>query len=112
MRQHYALDRIVEFGSEGVSDAEVTVNPAWRRLNREVRKQHETLKKARAQFAAANLTEPVSAAAVTSFAVIQGQQHEKIGELQRQLEKLKQERKAAPHHIPVKDLPEQDRFTR
>jgi len=112
MRQHYALDRIVELGSEEISDAEVTVNPAWRTLNREVRKQHEALKKARAQFAAASLTEPVSEAAVTRFAATQGQQQEKIEQLQRQLEKLKQERKAAPHHIPVKDLPEQDRFTR
>jgi hypothetical protein len=54
MRQHYALDRIVEFGSEEISDTKVAVNPAWQKLNREVRKQHEALKKARAQFAAAS----------------------------------------------------------
>jgi hypothetical protein len=88
------------------------VNPAWRTLHCEVRKQHEALKKARAQFAAASLTEPVSDAAVTRFTVTQGQQQEKIQELQRQLENRKKQRKAAPHHIPVKDLPEQDRFTR
>src|SRR5260370_10834422 len=59
MRQHYALDRLVEVGSEEISDTEVTVNPVWQKLNREVRKQHEALKKPRAQFAAASLTEPV-----------------------------------------------------
>jgi hypothetical protein len=64
----------VELGSEEISDAEVTVNPAWRTLHREVRKQHDALKKARAQFAAASLTEPVSEAAVTRFAATQGQQ--------------------------------------
>jgi hypothetical protein len=112
MRQHYALDRITEFGSEEISDTEVTVNPAWRTLNRQVRKQYEVLKKAGNQFAATSLTEPVSEAAVTRFALTQGRQQEKIEELRRQLEKLKQERKTTPHHIPVKDLPEPERFTR
>ena len=112
MRQHYALDRLVEFGDEDISDTEVAVNPAWRSLHREVRKQHGALKKARAQFAAASLTEPISTPAITRFAVAQGQQQETIAERQRQLEELKQRRKATPHHIPVKDLPERERFTR
>jgi hypothetical protein len=112
LRQNYALDRLVEFGDEDISDTEVAVNPAWQALNREVRKQHEALKKARAQFAAASLTEPVSDAAVTRFALAQGQQQETIEERQRQWEKLKRQRKVTPHHIPVKDLPEEVRFTR
>ena len=58
------------------------------------------------------LTEPVSDAAITRFAVAQGQQQETIQERQRQLEELKRERKATAHHIPVKDLPEPERFNR
>lgn len=112
MRQHYALDRLVEFGSEEISDTEVAVNPVWQKLSREVRKQHEALKKARAQFAAASLTEPVSDAVITRFALAQGQRQETIEERQRQLEELKKQRKATPHHIPVKDLPELERFSR
>jgi hypothetical protein len=112
MRQHYALDRLVEFGGEEISDTEVAVNPAWQKLNREVRKQHEAVKKARAQFAATNLTEPVSDAAITRFALAQGQQQESIEDRQRQLEELKKQRKATLHHIPVKDLPEAERFNR
>jgi len=112
MRQHYALDRLVEFGDEAISDTEVAVNPAWQALNREVRKQHEALKKARAQFAAASLTELVSDAAMTRFALAQGQQQETIEQRQRQLEEYKHQRKETPHHIPVKDLPEEIRFTR
>jgi hypothetical protein len=112
MRQNYALDRLVEFGAEDISDTEVAVNPAWQVLNREVRKQHAALQKARAQFAAAGLTEPVSDAAITRFALAQGQQQETIEERQRQLEELKKKRKATPHHIPVKDLPEDVRFNR
>jgi hypothetical protein len=112
MRQNYALDRLVEIGAEDISDTEVAVNPAWQVLNREVRKQHEALKRARAQFAATSLTEPVSDAATMRFALAQGQQQETIEERQRQLEEVKTKRKATPHHIPVKDLPEDVRFTR
>jgi len=112
MRQNYALDRLVEYGDEDISDTEVTVNPAWQTLNREVRKQHEALKKARAQFAAASLTELVGDAAIARFALSQGQQQEIIEERQGQLEELKRQRKATAHHIPVKDLPEEVRFTR
>ncbi len=46
------------------------------------------------------------------FALAQGQQQETIEERQRQLEEVKTKRKATPHHIPVKDLPEDVRFTR
>jgi len=112
MRQNYALDRLVEFGAEDISDTEVAVNPAWQVLNREVRKQHEALKSARAQFAATSLIEPVSDPAIMRFALAQGQQQESIEERQRQLEEVRTKRKATPHHIPVKDLPEEVRFTR
>ena len=37
---------------------------------------------------------------------------EKIQEVERSLELLKTQHKAIPQHIPVKDLPEPDRFTR
>lgn len=112
MRQHYALDRIVEYGAEEISDTEFAVNPAWQKLNGEVRKQHQALQKERAQFAAASLTEPVSDTAVTRFAAAQAQQQETIEERQRQLEALRRQRKATPHHIPVRDLPETERFNR
>jgi hypothetical protein len=112
MRQHYALDRLAEFGTEEISDTEVAVNPAWQKLNREVRKQHEALKKTRAQFAAASLTEPVSDAVVGRFALAQGHKQEDIVERQRLLEELKKQRKAIAHHIPVKDLPATQRFNR
>ena len=112
MRQHYALDALVERGSQAVSDTEVTVNPAWRTLNNEVRKQHVLLRKERARFAAVSLTEPLSEAEVARYAAGQAQQQEKIEQLQRQLDLIKTERKATAHHIPVKDLPEKDRFTR
>ena len=112
MRQHYALDALCEFGSEAISDAEITVNPAWRTMNSEVRKRHAELRKEGARFAAVSLTGPLSESEVERYSNGQARQQEKIEQLQRELDQLKQQRKATPHHIPVKDLPEKDRFNR
>lgn len=112
MRQHYALDALCEFGSEAISDTEITVNPAWRTMNSEVRKRHAVLRKERARFAAVSLTEPLSDLEVERYTSGQARQQEKIEQLQRELDQIKKQRKATPHHIPVKDLPESDRFNR
>ena len=112
MRQHYALDALCEFGSEAISDTEITVNPAWRTMNSDVRKRHAALRKERARFAAVSLTEPLSDSEVALYTTGQAQQQEKIEQLQRELDQIKKQRKQTLHHIPVKDLPEKDRFTR
>jgi hypothetical protein len=111
MRQHYALDALVERGSQAISDAEVAVNPAWRILNNEVRKRHEALRKERARFAAVSLN-ALWPDEVSRYQAGQAQQQEKIEHLQDELSEIKQRRKSTAHHIPVKDLPEKDRFTR
>jgi hypothetical protein len=112
MRQHYALDALCEFGSEAISDTEITVNPVWRTMNSEVGKRHAALRKERARFAAVSLTEPLSDAEVARYTTGQAKQQEKIEQLQRKLDQIKKQRKQTPHHMPVKDLPEKDRFTR
>jgi hypothetical protein len=112
MRQHYALDALCEFGSEAISDTEITVNPAWRTMNNDVRKRHAALRKERARFAAVSLTEPLSESEVARYTSGQAQQQEKIEQLQRELDQIKKQRKSTLHHIPVKELPEKDRFTR
>jgi hypothetical protein len=58
------------------------------------------------------LTEPVSDAVIARFTLAQGQNQETIEQRQHLLEELKKQRKATPHHIPVKDLPPADRFNR
>ena len=47
-----------------------------------------------------------------SYEQHQGKRQEDIEQLHSVLEVLKQRRRETPHHIPVQDLPEADRFTR
>jgi hypothetical protein len=112
MRQHYGLDTLVERGTEEMPDTAFTVNPAWRGLNAKVRQHYAQVRRHKTMLDAASLEQPISEAAVTAYQLSQGERREQIEHLQAELDELKLQRKAAPHHVLVKDLPEEFRFTR
>ena len=112
MRQHFGLDALVQFGTEPIPETVTVLNPAWRNLYSEVRKQNRQLKNLCAIEKAASFEQPLSETAVAQYEQFQGQLHEKIEGLERQLEELKKQRKATKQRIPVQELPETERFTR
>ena len=112
MREHYGLDALVEYGTEEIPATVTVLNPAWREINREVRKKHVEAKRYQELQQSVSLTQPLSEAAVLHYEQHQGQLQERIEQLKPVLDQLKKQRKETPRQIPVKDLPEQDRFTR
>src|ERR1039458_3099632 len=65
-----------------------------------------------ARFGALALSEDPSDSQVQGFQQRKGQMREEIQALDLEIDNLKQQRKKTAHHIPVKSLPEEDRFTR
>jgi hypothetical protein len=112
MREHFGLDALVQYGTEQMPATVTVVNPAWQELNRQVRKGHKEWKDIQRRQQNVGLTQPLSEAAVRGYEQQQGKLQEDIEQLRPALELLKQRRKQTPHHIPVQDLPEADRFTR
>ena len=112
MREHYGLDRLIEYGTEIVPDAICVVNPAWRMLDSQIRSQTGQRHRRAAEFGALALSEDPSDSQMAGFQQRKGQLREEIQALDRELGNLKQERKKTAHHVPVKSLPEEDRFTR
>jgi len=112
MRQHFGLDALVEHGTEAMPDTAFTVNSAWLKLNAEVRQKQAQWRRLKALLGATSLDEPISEPTITEYQIRQGQLQEQNEHVQRELEALKVQRKAAPHHVLVKDLPEEFRFTR
>lgn len=112
MREHYGLDALAEYGTEPIPDTVTVRNPAWREANRQVRQTQAWLNRQRALFEEAGLDRPLSEEAVAYYERQQGKRQEQIESLERELEQRKQQRQATAAHIPVKDLPEADRFTR
>src|SRR5438309_853463 len=112
MREHYGLDRLVEYGTETIPDAVSVVNPQWRTLDSQVRSKTGQRYRLWAQFGALTLSEDPADAEMQSYLQRKGQLQEQIQHLDLEIDGLKQQRKNTEHHIPVKSLPEEDRFTR
>jgi hypothetical protein len=112
MREHFGLDRLIEYGTEAIPDAIQVVNPEWRKLDSQLRSLTGQRHRLAAQFGALALSEEPTESELQRFLQRQGDLREEIGNLEGEIDKLKLLRKNTPHHIPVKALPEEDRFTR
>ncbi len=112
MREHYSLDRLIEYGTEPIPDAISVVNPAWRKLDSQIRSKTGQRHRLTAQFGALTLSEEPAESEFQGFEQRKGHLREEIQILDVEIDNLKQQRKNTPHHIPVKALPEEDRFTR
>jgi len=112
MRQHYNIDRLAEYGTEAIPDTTRVVNPAWRELDSQVRRQNGLLNRELVQFAQIQLPQEMEPEEVQAYERKKGQLQQAIEERRQQITQLKLQRKANPKHIEVKDLPEQDRFQR
>lgn len=109
MRQHYSLDRLAEYGVEPIPDPVVTVNPAWRKLDSQVRTLSDKRRRQQAVFGAMELQPDDSD---LSYQLRKAQVQEQIEHLSREIDAVKLQRKQTPRHIPVKDLPDSERFSR
>jgi hypothetical protein len=109
-RQNFNLDRLVNYGTEAISDPIQVVNPAYRRLDGQVRSATGKLNRLLAQFGGLNLEQPIEPQTVEHFVQRKAVLQDAIDRLQQDLQTGKAERKATPKHIPVTELPEPDRF--
>jgi hypothetical protein len=112
MREHFGLDALVEHGTEPIPDAILAVNPEWRKLDSQIRSRTGQHYRLTAQFGALVLSEEPTDLEVHEYERQKGQLQEQIHNLDFEIANLKEQRKQTRHHIPVKDLPEEDRFTR
>ena len=112
MREHYGLDRLVEYGTEPVPDAIQVVNPAWRKLDSQIRSKTGQRHRLAARFGALALSEDPTEAELHGFQRRQQELREAIQVLDLDINACKQWRKETPHRMAVASLPEQDRFTR
>ncbi len=55
MMQHFAIDGLVSYLKETVDDTKILVNPAWRKLENELRKLNGKLTRRKAEFATLTL---------------------------------------------------------
>ena len=109
-REHFSLDRLVDYRTEAISDPLQVVNPDYRQLDGKVRSATGKLTRRLAKFAAMTLEEPIEPKHVEPYVRRKAALKEEIETLQHDLDTLKAQRKETPHHITVDELPEEARF--
>jgi len=112
MREHFAIDRLVEHGVEPLPAATTLVNPARRRLDAEVRRERALLVRAQAQFGALSLSPAPEPAELDGWQVQKAQLHETITARSARVDELKAQRKTNPRHVTLGELPADEQFPR
>ena len=112
MREHYAIDRLVEHGTEPLPATTPVVNPAWRRLDSQVRREQALQQRDHAAFGVRTLSAAPEPPELETWQHQQARLHEAITTRQTRLEALKTERKKTPRHVELKDLPPAEQFPR
>lgn len=112
MRIHFGLDQLIDYSTEDIPDTVEVVNPAYRELDGQVRKNVSLLNRTLAKFGALSLQGDIVPANVETYERKKATLQEQITHLQAEVERLKSERKATARHISVSQLPDDKRFTR
>ena len=110
MREHYGLDRLVDYATEAIPDTTKLVNPQYRRLDGQVRSKQGHLTRKLAAFSAMNLKGEIEPKKVAAFEQKKAELQEQIEGVTKELDELKKQRKAVNHHITIAELPEEERF--
>ena len=112
MREHFSLDRLIDYETEAIPDTIPVVNPAWRKLDSQIRSKTAQRQRLTARFGSLTLSEDPTESQVQSFEQRKGSLQEEIEAMGLEIDKLKLLRKETKRHIPMKSLPEEERFTR
>lgn len=110
MREHYALDGLVEHGVIPLPDPTTVINPAWRRLDQAVRRESAQLHRRQAQFGAHTLSPALEPAEVETWQRHQGELTATLTAQQAALTILKTQRQTTPRHVELKTLPVAEQF--
>jgi hypothetical protein len=113
MMEHFALDRLAEYGSEPLPDTTKVVNPAWRQLSNRKQSVRAKLAYRHARFAELTLQEDVQdPKAHRRWLEKKSALLDDVREYEQALVELKEQLKQTPKHIEWKDLPETEKFNR
>lgn len=112
MREHYSLDRLVDYCLEDIPDSTRVINPEYRSLDGMIRGKNGKLTRKLAKFGAMNLVGDIEVKKVEEYQQKKAELREEIEKSRTEIEKLKSERKTVGRHITISQLPEEVRFRR
>lgn len=116
MMEHYAIDLLSEYATEPIPGTNrPVVNPRWRELDRQYRSLRTKLQRRQAEFAAHTLhpiADDDNSDAIARWEQKQSELRETVEQLENDVRKVQEQRKATPHHLAWEELEMQDKCER
>jgi hypothetical protein len=106
MRQHYNLDRLIEYGTEAIPDTTRVINPAWRQLDSQIRRQNGLLNRELLQFAEIQLPQEMEPKQVEAYQQKKGQLQQAIEERRPQIPRVSRRHLDPKRSLAVMPRPE------
>jgi hypothetical protein len=110
MRENYSIDRLIDYSIEDLPDTTKVVNPLYREVDSDVKKQAARLGRKRCECNAIVLCDDIEPDKVTAYEEKQQALREEIKSMEQTLEELKACRRDTPRHVMLSDLPPENQF--
>jgi prepilin-type processing-associated H-X9-DG protein len=110
MMENYNIDGLADYQTEPIDETAKVVNPAWRKLDREIKSKAGKLGRTMVEYGAVSLREGLGSEEMAEYESKKGLLKEEIDDRKRELGELKKRRKGTPRHIKMGELPEEERF--
>lgn len=109
-REHFNLDRQIDYQLEEVDDTTRIVNPAWRKIDGEIRRRVSVQVRRKVKLHDLELSGPMEARKTECYMREATALRVAIEEEAAAITALKMKRKEAGKHLTVAELPEEERF--
>lgn len=110
MRQHYNIDRLIEYSLSDLDDTISVINPKWRSIDSEIRKQQSVLNRKKAEFGALTLDCNIETKEFAEKQTRKLEMLEEIDLLKISITEGKAQKKTISKRICYSDLPEESKF--
>jgi hypothetical protein len=110
MMQHFAIDRLVDYQTGVADETAKVVNPAYRKLQGEIKSKAGKLSRKLAEFGALSMPADLEAHSAAQYEQARGRLREEIEFLEKDVATLKAQRQETDPHVRWVELPEPERF--
>lgn len=110
MREHFGLDKLITYGTQPIPETTKVVNPAWRALDQEIRREGAKLQRLQALLGGHGLPADPTPAQIEKFTDKGAQFQEDIQKQSSLVDALKQKRTSTPRKVQLKELPAEQRL--
>lgn len=110
MMEHFDIEALSGYQTESVDETRKVVNPAYRTLENKIKSKSAKLSRMKVGFYDVGLKEELSSESIAEYGRRKGDMKEQMDMLEKDIEELKQKRKQTSKHLPLAELPEEERF--